>query len=420
MASKPRLFLWLLCGLLCCSVALPRSTVASEWNTAVLAAIRPQTPTPLLLARNLAVLHRSLYDAMLLGDGEEDPIFFEPELSVLSLEQPGDIDPELIAAYAAHTVASTYFPSAKPLFDQLLEEQCLDVDETMRAQARALGTRCANIHLSARDVDRLSSTITYRPKTEPGQWRRTPPKFRPPELPQGRNLTPFAIDDVEELLPPGPPELDSTEWAKAFIEIFEIGGKNSSLRTEEQALIAHFWSDFSYTITPPGHWNEIAIEIAANKALSAREQAHILAWLNTTLVDAGIVCWEAKYHYNFWRPLTAIYEADRDERPETQPDFSWDAYLVNPPHPEYPSGHSSFSGAAARFLQLYFDRDDLEFSATSDSVPGHRRHFNSLWDCANEISMSRIYGGIHFQFSGDDGLALGAKVAEEVFLIAKP
>ena len=146
--------------------------------------------------------------------------------------------------------------------------------------------------------------------------------------------------------------MTSADWAKAVRQIKEIGALESPSRTEDQSIIARFWSDFSYTITPPGHWNQIAVAIASDREYGLMEEAHLLAWLNTAMLDAGVVCWEAKYRYNFWRPITAIYEADRDGNPETDPDFEWNSYLESPPHPEYPSGHSSFSGAAARFLQL--------------------------------------------------------------------
>lgn len=383
-----------------------------EWNGAILAAIRPQTPPPLLLVRNLAIVHQAAFDAALQCSPDAPYPFFMDELDQEEANPP---PPQLAAAYAAHTATLALFPSSRPLFDRLLEDQTASAEPDVLQRARAIGQRCAIAHLKAREDDRLSGSLTYVPRDEPGQWRRTPPSYRPPELPHARHVRPYVIEELESFLPPGPPDMTSADWATALHQVHTIGAKESELRTEEQSIIARFWSDFSYTITPPGHWNQIASGIARQRDYSLMEEAHLLAWLNTAMLDAGIVCWEAKYRFNFWRPITAIYEAERDGNSQTEPDTSWNSYLESPPHPEYPSGHSSFSGAAARFLQLYFGTDDLAFSTRSDSVPGHTREFTSLWACAVEISWSRVYGGIHYLFSGDDGLDSGKRVAEAVF-----
>ena len=402
----------LVCLLLSGLAQLKGSAIA-EWNGAVLAAIRPQTPPPLLLVRNLAIIHRSAFDAATLcsADSPYSAFIQLPPGEKLNCNAP----PALAAAYAAHAAAVTLFPSSRPLFDRLLEDQTQAQDLHAKAVALAVGQRCAEFHLEARKADRLSASMTYIPREEPGQWRRTPPDYRPPEFPHGRHVRPYVLADIEPFLPPGPPDMHSSEWASALEQVREIGAMASSTRTDDQAIIARFWSDFSYTITPPGHWNQIALAIAAERQFTLLQEAHLMAWLNTTMLDAGIVCWEAKYRFNFWRPITAIYRADEDGNDATRPDTSWNSFLESPPHPEYPSGHSSFTGAAARFLQLYFDADKITFDVASDSIPGHVRRYTSLWECAEEISWSRIYGGIHYQFSGDDGLASGKKVAETVF-----
>ena len=191
-----------------------------------------------------------------------------------------------------------------------------------------------------------------------------------------------------------------------------LGGAESESRTVEQTLIARFWSDFSYTCTPPGHWNGIALDLARQRQLPLAETARLFALLNVAMADAGIAAWDAKYHYNSWRPITAIQRADEDGNPATQPDSQWKSFLPSPPHPEYVSGHAAFSGAAAQILASYLGGDRVSFTATSDDVIGEVRRFNSLRACAEEIAQSRVYGGIHFSFSGKDGLELGRKVAE--------
>ena len=257
--------------------------------------------------------------------------------------------------------------------------------------------------------------VSYVPSSEPGQWRRTPPFLRPPELPQwAAKVKPFAIERPDQFRPGGPPAMGDKRWAVAFDEVKMLGGTESKTRTEEQTLIAKFWSDFSYTETPPGHWNSIASTIAAGRKLPVAESARLFAILNVALVDAGIACWDAKFHYNFWRPVTAIPRAAEDGNAETEPNAAWLPLLHTPAHPEYPSGHSTFSGAAVVVLGAFFGGDAVEFTVRSDGLPKIERHFTSLRACAEECGASRVGAGIHYRFSCEDGMALGERVAAEV------
>jgi membrane-associated phospholipid phosphatase len=405
--------LLLLISLLVSTLAV-QGHVASEWNQTILGSIRQQTPAPLLLVRNLSIVHRCMYDAVLICDPNSTR--FTPTLPVEQLDNANEQPPPaLTASFAAQKAASILFPSTRPALKKHLEQECTGYDTKTIQSARNLGYRIAITHLENRENDGITANITYVPRSSPGQWRRTPPAYRPPEMPHGRNVRTYILTNLENYLPPGPPALDSPSYASALNHVLQLGAKASPVRTKDQSVIARFWSDFSYTITPPGHWNQIACRIAEDRGLSIVEEAHLLAWLNTAMLDAGVVCWEAKYRFNFWRPITATINAERDNNDATVADPNWLSYLESPPHPEYPSGHSSFSGAAARFLQLYFGVDEVDFKVTSDSVPDHVRTYSSLWDCAEEVSWSRIYGGIHYLFSGDDGLASGKIVAEAVF-----
>ena len=182
----------------------------------------------------------------------------------------------------------------------------------------------------------------------------------------------------------------------------------STNRTAGQTLIARFWSDFSYTVTPPGHWNQIAQNVATNHGLSLEQNARLVALLNLALADAGIAVWDAKYVYNFWRPVTAIQQADTDDNPDTMADPDWMPLLNTPAFPEFISGHSTFSAAAATVLGRFFGRDGVPFTVGSDSVPGVLRSYASFAAAAEEIGMSRIYGGIHFHSADLDGRKIGA------------
>jgi membrane-associated phospholipid phosphatase len=225
----------------------------------------------------------------------------------------------------------------------------------------------------------------------------------------------------DQFRPPPPPRLDHARYAADFNEVKRLGVRNSAARTVYETETAHFWSDFTSTVTPPGHWNQITRVIANDRALKLSEKARLLALLNLVLADAGIVAWDAKYTFNFWRPITAIRNGDADRNPDTTKDQDWQPLLVSPAFPEYVSGHSTFSGAAAAVLAHFFGGDEVTFRITSDSLPGVVREYHSLVKTAEEIGHSRILGGIHFTSSDKAGRASGAALGAYVcrrFLIA--
>jgi hypothetical protein len=269
--------------------------------------------------------------------------------------------------------------------------------------------------LATAAADGSSSHVLYTAKGTPGSWFRTPPFFRTAELPHWGKVQPFQIPRADAFRPAGPPPLSSPEYAAAWKEVKEWGGKNSTLRTEEQAVTANFWSDFSYTETPVGHWNRIARTIAQDRAVSQRNSALLLYLLNTALADAAIACWDAKYAYDFWRPITAVRQAGTDNNDATTAEPEWEPFLNTPNHPEYVSGHSAFSGAAASILTAFFGTGDIAFQVGSDTLQKDVRRFARFDDCVSECSMSRIYGGIHFRFSCEDGVRLGKRVGDYIW-----
>jgi membrane-associated phospholipid phosphatase len=243
------------------------------------------------------------------------------------------------------------------------------------------------------------------------------PTFRPPEFPHWGKVKPFAVGDVTQFRAPPPPALGTVLYAEEVNLLKEMGGKISTKRTAEQTVIARFWADFSYTSSPGGHWNEIARDICRQRTLSVAETAKIFAVLNITLADSCIAIWDTKYHYNYWRPVTALQRADEDAVDSTTVDKAWEPLLRTPPHPEYVSGHSGISGAAAAILEHFFGKKDISFEAESDDVKDTKRRFTSFEACAAEIAQSRIYGGIHFPAAGREGLTMGRKIAAKVLTV---
>lgn len=386
-----------------------------DWNALMLDAIRADNSGPTLSTRNLAILDASIYDAV-----NSIARTHQPYLTLL--DTPPDTSPEAAVIAAGREVMLALYPSFQSRTQSLYDESLSALPASATTtNGLALGTQAADLMLEARRGDGANTQVPYIPSDAPGQWRRTPPFYRPPLDPHWRYVKLFALPDKEPFLPPPPPPMTSEQYTQDFNEVKAIGGVDSQVRTAEQSQIAVFWSDFSYTAMPPGHWHEIAATIVRSRNTSLEDTARLMALLSIAQADAAIVCWEIKYRYNTWRPVTAIQRADEDGNPATDPDPNWKDYLNAPNFPEYVSGHSTFSKASAEVLARFYGTDAITFTATSDSLPGVFRSFTSLAACANEVGMSRIYGGIHYQSANREGKATGARVGDFVsanFLLA--
>jgi hypothetical protein len=222
-------------------------------------------------------------------------------------------------------------------------------------------------------------------------------------------MTPWAIGSPSQFRPAGPPALTSARYTTDFKETQSMGSLSSSIRTADQTLAAQFWN----ASTPAYFWDTVAVAQGAQRHYTLSENAHLLALLNISMADAGIACWEAKYHYVFWRPVTAIPLADTDGNTDTTADPSWMPLLTTPAFPEYPSGHSSLSGAAATVLASHFG-NGTSFNLDSDVLLGVVRSFSSFSAALNEIQDARVFGGIHFRTACVDGQATGTAVANYI------
>jgi membrane-associated phospholipid phosphatase len=214
--------------------------------------------------------------------------------------------------------------------------------------------------------------------------------------------------------PPAPPALTSADYASAFNEVKSLGSADSTTRTADQTQIALFWKDAAGTAYAFGHWNTIAEGVSAAQGLSLVDDARMFALLNIATADSLIACWDAKYTYNFWRPVTAIrYAGDNSINPATVSDPTWTPLIVAPNFPSYMSAHSTVSSAAATVLTSLFG-SQYAFTVGSDGLPGVTRSFSSFDAAAAEAGQSRIYGGIHFQFDNQYGLATGQALGQFV------
>jgi membrane-associated phospholipid phosphatase len=227
-------------------------------------------------------------------------------------------------------------------------------------------------------------------------------------------MMPFCIPSDSAFRPGRPPALNSPEYTAGYNELMSIGAVNSTTRTPDQTTTALFWADGPGTITIGGYWDEIAQEVAQQRGNSLVQDARMFAELHLATADAVIGIWDAKYHYGYWRPVTAIQDGNADGNPDTSGDSTWMPLLTTPNHPSYVSGHTGLSGAAAVALASFFGTDNISFSLSSPTAPGVIKSFTSFSAAAQEVGESRIYAGIHWPWDVQNGLTLGEQVGAYV------
>jgi len=211
--------------------------------------------------------------------------------------------------------------------------------------------------------------------------------------------------------------LHSQAYVDAVAQVKELGSATSTTRTADQTLIAKFWVDGPGTASPPGHWNQIAADISQSRGLTLQQNARLFALLNLSEADTAIATWEAKRSYDLWRPVQAIQQADLVAETTSLKDAAWAPLIPTPSFPTYTSGHSGFSMAGATVLADFFGTDNIAFTTGTTSLllpSGTTRSFTSFSQAAEEAGMSRIYGGIHFEFDNLSGQQLGQSVATNV------
>jgi len=243
-------------------------------------------------------------------------------------------------------------------------------------------------------------------------YRPTPPAFSTsPLVPWVAHVRPFTMSSPSQFRPGPPPPLESPRWARAYQLTQAYGDINSALRTAEQSDIATFWTEHTAR-----QWNRNIRAQAGRLDLDALATARLLALTNTAMADGWIACWDAKYHYGFWRPVTAIQQGDTDGRSDTVGDPDWLPFRTTPNHPEYPGAHACVSAAAAHALRRFFNNDETRFPM--DSVVNGAtsvRVFTRYTDAGAEARAARIYGGMHYDFSNDAGARIGRRIVRQIF-----
>ena len=379
------------------------------WRQAFIDAAKAEAIAPNLVVRNLAILSLGHFECVNSKKESYQSYFSKNQ------KTPKDYDIDSAIRGFGLVTSKVLHPSRKSSFDKIAHSDSIKSGKIGHNPSFKFGENIAQQILKLRLDDGSTTQTTYIPNIDPGNWRRTPPYFRPPEQPHWPSVKLFTLPNITDFIPPPPPEPSEKAYVEAVKEVKLLGSKNSPLRTAEQTKIAKFWKDFSYSSTPPGHWNEIASTLAQEKKLSILEESRLFALLNLAMADAGIVAWEAKYHYHLWRPIHAIRLAHKFGATKSLSNPNWEPLLESPPHPEYVSGHACYSGAASEILIQFFQTDQIKFSVKGGNNTKDFRKFNSFTACADEIARSRLYGGIHYTFSNKKGLQTGKQIAQFTF-----
>ena len=394
---------------------------------------------PPIEARDGAILHTAIYDAVyaLSDDPRSSGIAQLPDT-------PAGASQEAAAVGAAHTVLSELFPEQQATFDAQRDRSLAEISDDPTAEEIGFdfGLEVAEAILTERSNDGTSfAQVPYTPGTAAGDYKeiREPDPTKPlPEnltenglekvtalLPNWGRVIPFAIDSTADFRPQGQPNFSSPNYARDLNEVRRKGGlvntdETTIERTKDETQIAQFWSyDRPDTFRPPGQWNQIAQEVAIDQGNSLEDNALLFAELNVAMADAGIVAWDGKYAFEQIRPVTAIRNADDDNNPNTTADPDWEPLITTPNFPDYISGHSAFSGAAAGVLEDFFG-NDVSFEIPTQELPGVSREFTSMGStssfevAARENADSRLFGGVHVEISNVDGVQTGLDVADFV------
>jgi hypothetical protein len=381
--------------------SLSSGQVVRQWNEICRA---QDFGNPLRNARQLAIMHTAMHDAVNGVDAR-----YKRHLSTLS---DPSADAEAAAAAAAHKVLVNFFPANQAALDaELANSLSMIPDGPAKTAGVALGAAIGQEAFDARLNDGFSSVDPFVPPVGVGFWKPTPPVFAPIVEPQFQNVTPFGIKsrDQFEVKAQKALILTHSKYTAEFNEVQEIGRIDSTTRTADQTHYAHFWFEGSQL-----GWSKIANIISINENYDLHETARLLALVHMSMCDGFIAGWYWKRVHAFWRPVTAIHEADTDGNPETIQDAGWNSLRPTPASPDYPLTHSVLGGAASEVIRRFTGTDNHSFCFVSTtSVPaGSQRCYTSLSQARQENADSRVVVGIHFRTAVEQGVRLGKKIGK--------
>ncbi len=382
----------------------PPDTFVADWDAVGTQAFSAAALSPAEGHTIFAYVAIAVYDAVMAVDGGYRPF-------AVDADAPAGASAEAAVAAAAHRVLGHYLPDqAAAILDPAYTNSLLAIpDGPAEQDGVATGEHVADLLIDLRAGDGFRDAVTYTPPDPPipGVW--IPTATTPPVGPYLGLMEPFSLDSPDQFRPGGPPALRSKAWAREYNEVKEIGSSTSTTRTDEQTLAARFWGE-----TPVQQARGSFRKFVLDHELDVVNAARFMAMMSVTYADALIACFDAKYHYAFWRPITAIRAGDTDDNARTTGDPAWSPVLPGTPnHPEYPSAHSCITPAAGRVIAKFLNTQRIDFTVPSLTGLGDR-HYARVKDLDYDVSNARIWGGIHFRSAVEDGVDIAKNVARQV------
>lgn len=348
------------------------------------------------------LVHAAIYDAVVSVKGRYEPF-------AVSIEASKHTSVDAAVAAAARGILVSRVPAQAGTVEGAYMTFLAGIpDGDAKTNGIRLGRAVAGAYLGLRADDGYDNSVPWvQPPTGPGIFEPIPAGSTPVDL-KLKQVRPLTFDDPARYRPGGPYALTDPKYTVDFNEVKALGRVDSSVRSAEETMISRFWTDHAMS-----QMNRAVRGLALAERLNTLEAARMMAMAHVSAADTMVACWEAKYYYNFWRPQHAIQKAASDGNADTAADPTW-THLFNGNHPEYPSGHACLAGGITYGLQAFFGTDKVELKFDSLTVPGEVRSFERLRHVRQEITMARIWGGLHFRKAMDDGRELGRDIAKHV------
>ena len=384
----------------------PPDTFVTDWDGIGTQAFSAAALSPAEGHTIFAYVAIAVYDSVIAVKGGYEPF-------AVDVDAPAGASAEAAVAAAAHRILVHYLPAqAATILDPAYTASLAAIpDGQAKTDGIAIGENVAG--LAHRPASRRwlpsagSRRTSRRTHRFPACGSRRHPRHRPAST--SASMQPFSLDSADQFRPGGPPPLDSRKWAREYNEVKEIGSSTSTTRTAEQTLAARFWAE-----APVQQARGSFRKFVLDHQLDIVRAARFMAMISVTYADANIACFDAKYHFAFWRPITAIRAGDTDGNAATVGDSAWSPLLAaTPNHPEYPSAHSCLTPAAGRVIARFLGTKQIDFTVPSLTGLGDR-HFAYVRDLEYDVGNARIWGGIHFRSAVDDGIMIAKKVANQV------
>jgi hypothetical protein len=384
----------------CAATATASADVITDWNDKAVAFVTARTMPPWQGERIMAKVHVAMFDAVNSIERRYRPY-------LVQLPATPTTSREAAAGVAAGTVLTVLHPEAEGELRAAMAAYLATIPNSdAKSQGVELGAAVAARVLEARANDGSAAPDGYRPKTKPGVYVPTPITAAS----MWPNVKPFAMTSGSQFRPQPPISLTSEQWAADYNELRTLGGKGSTKRSARQTEDARFWLATGQNVYYP-----VIRSLAVAKKLNVIDNARLFALVSVARVDALIAVFDAKYHYEFWRPITAIRNGDTDDNPATELDATWQPIADTPMHPEYPCAHCIVSGAMAGVVEAMFGTADVpEVATISPTAPGITHRWTNMRAFADEVAEARIWAGFHYRFSARVGQDMGLKIGEYV------